>query len=423
MTSLTLTSTEEAILRGDRGPAARFAMEVLVRMGEMEGAREFVEIEGAHIDSCLFHGDVALDFVEMLVDGGGQVVVPTTLNVGLLDLLHPELFTGDPALAEKGRRLMEAYQAMGCEPSFTCAPYQLSPRPTLGQQIAWAESNAIVFANSVLGARTNRYGDFIDICAALTGRVPYTGLHRTEGRRGQVVFDLSQIPGSLLEKDVIFPVLGHLIGGMVTSEIPVLVGLSQATSEDDLKAVCAAAASSGGVAMFHAVGITPEAPSLEAALRGHEPERVVQLHPSQVAKARDELTTDHRLPLAAVCLGTPHFSLNELRALAELLGEERVHGNLDLFVSTSRHVLGLAREEGIEAALEGAGARIVVDTCTYLTPLLLGLEGLVMTNSAKWAYYGPGNVGVEVAFGSLEECVRSAVKGEIWRDDALWAGL
>ena len=423
MQSISLTSIEEAILQGDRGPAARFAMEVLVRMGEMEGAREFVEIEGAHIDSCLYHGDVALDFVEMLVDGGGHVVVPTTLNVGLLDLLHPELFTGDPALAEKGRRLMEAYEAMGCEPSFTCAPYQLSPRPTLGQQIAWAESNAIVFANSVLGARTNRYGDFIDICAALTGRVPYTGLHRTEGRRGQVVFDLTKLPGSLLEKDVIFPVLGHLIGGMVTSEIPVLVGLPEATSEDDLKAVCAATASSGGVAMFHAVGITPEAPTLDAALQGQEPERVVQLHPSQVAKARDELTTDHRLPLAAVCLGTPHFSLNELRALAELLGEERVHANLDLFVSTSRHILGLAREEGIEAALDGAGARIVVDTCTYLTPLLLGLEGLVMTNSAKWAYYGPGNVGVEVAFGSLEECVRSAVKGEIWRDDALWAGL
>jgi hypothetical protein len=318
---------------------------------------------------------------------------------------------------------MEAYQSMGCEPSFTCAPYQLSRRPVLGQQIAWAESNAIVFANSVLGARTNRYGDFVDICAALTGRVPYTGLHRTEGRGGQVVFDLTEIPTSLLEEDVIFPVLGHLVGRVVTSQIPVLVGLTDSTSEDDLKALGAAAASSGSVALFHAVGITPEAPSLEEALQGHEPDRVVRVEPSQVAHARDELTTDHEGPLAAVCLGTPHFSLGELRALATLLAGEQVHEDMGLYVSTSRHVLELARAEGIEEILEEAGASIVVDTCTYLTPLLLGLEGLVMTNSGKWAYYGPGNVGVEVAFGSLKECVRSAVNGEIWRDDELWAGI
>src|SRR5215211_5994669 len=164
-------------------------MGLIVRMAELAGAAELVDVSSAHVDGCLFHGQAGLDFAERLVHGGGAVRVPTTLNVSSLDLLHPDHYLGDQETARAARRLMDAYVAMGCRQTWTCAPYQLPERPRFGEHVAWAESNAIVFANSVLGARTARYGDFIDICAAITGRVPDAGLHRTERRRGRAVFD------------------------------------------------------------------------------------------------------------------------------------------------------------------------------------------------------------------------------------------
>jgi predicted aconitase len=186
MTETELTPYDEDLLSGHRGEAARIAMRIILEMARVAGAQRLIDVRSAHIDGCLYHGRAGLDFAERLASAGGRVVVPATLNVGSLDLLHPGLFRGDEETACLARRLMDAYVAMGCEPTWTCAPYQLPERPGLGEHVAWAESNAIVFANSVLGARSDRYGDFIDICAAITGRVPDAGLHRTENRRGQV---------------------------------------------------------------------------------------------------------------------------------------------------------------------------------------------------------------------------------------------
>ncbi|HSL72282.1 MAG TPA: aconitase X, partial [Longimicrobiales bacterium] len=199
-----LNAEEQAWLGGDEGPAMQLAARIIVQMGELMGADELIPIVSAHVDGGLYHGQVSLDFVRRLADGGGQVRVPTSLNVGSVDLLHPELFRGDVYLARAGRELMRLYEQLGCGATFTCSPYQNRPRPNLGDQIAWAESNAIVFANSVLGARTERYGDFIDICAALLGRAPYAGLHRAEGRYGRVRFRVAPLPRALLESDVLF---------------------------------------------------------------------------------------------------------------------------------------------------------------------------------------------------------------------------
>ncbi len=193
---LTLSPQDQAMLNGEFGDAAKMAMRILTTMANVYGAAELLDIESAHIDGCLYHGQSGLDFAERLVAGGAQVRVPTTLNVGAIDLMHPDQFQGTADLAHRATRLMAAYQQMGCAPIWTCAPYQAMHRPALGTQIAWAESNAIVFANSVLGARTNRYGDFIDICAALTGRAPAVGLHLPANRRGQIVFHLDNIPTS-----------------------------------------------------------------------------------------------------------------------------------------------------------------------------------------------------------------------------------
>jgi predicted aconitase len=317
---------------------------------------------------------------------------------------------------------MDYYLELGCRPTWTCAPYQLPSRPTFGDQVAWAESNAVVFANSVLGARTNRYGDFIDICAALTGRVPDSGLHRTNNRRGQVLFQLKQIPTRLLAEDVFYPVLGHLVGAQVGSSVPVIDGLGGGT-EDQLKALGAAAASSGSVALFHVVGVTPEAATLEDALQGGKPTAVVDVTPAMLRQARDALTTSERGPLVAVSLGTPHFSLAEFAALEEQVRGLSIHPEVDFYVSTSRSVLSELERLGWLSLLEATGMQLVVDTCTYITPILRPREGLVMTNSAKWAYYAPGNLGVHVAFGSLAECLQSATRGRLWRDQTLWYGV
>ncbi len=213
--------------------------------------------------------------------------------------------------------------------------------------------------------------------------------------------------------------LGYLIGREAGSAVPAIVGLPPDTSEDHLKALGAAASSSGSVAMFHAVGLTPEAPTLEAATGGATvPEIAVTA--ASLRAARDELETAKGGDrLGAVCVGTPHASLSQLERLAELLGGEKP--SVALWVNTGREILAEAELRGVSGALERAGVRIVTDTCTYLSPMLGTAKGRVMTDSGKWAWYAPTNLGVQVAFGSLEECVRSALEGRIVRDPALWA--
>jgi predicted aconitase len=419
--SVELSADDRAMLDGERGEAARLAMRIVVDLAEVMEADRLIDVASAHVDGCLYHGPAGLEFAERLVAGGAAVSVPTTLNTGSLDLLHPELVRETPERAGAARRQMDLYVAMGCRATWTCAPYQLPGRPSLGQQIAWAESNAIVFANSVLGARTNRYGDFIDICAAITGRVPHAGLHREGNRRAEIVFRLSGISDRLLEENVVYPVLGQLVGREAGSAVVAIQGLPPDTSEDQLKSLGAAAASSGSVALFHAVGITPEAPTLEAALGGRRASRTVQINPERLRAARDELSTTSREDLAAVSLGTPHFSLAEFEALMPLLDDIRVNPRVDLFISTGRDVLAEVERRGWLSLLQTAGARIVTDTCTYITPIMRVEDGPVMTNSAKCAWYAPMNVGAEVVFGSLEECVRSAASGRVWRDERLWA--
>jgi hypothetical protein len=417
-----LSEEDRALLAGADGPAGQLAMRIIVELARVAGAAELIDITSAHIDGCLFHGQAGLDFAERLLRDGAAVRVPTTLNVASLDLLHPDRFRGDPDTATAARRLMDAYVAMGCRQTWTCAPYQLPERPGLGEHVAWAESNAIVFANSVLGARTARYGDFIDICAAITGRVPNAGLHLTERRRGQVVFDLRALPDQLLGQDLLYPLLGHLVGAGSGRLVPVVDGLPPGVDEDRLKAVGAAAASSGEVGLIHVVGSTPEAPSLAEALQLRRPAKVVQVTPAMLRAARDQLTSAGPGPgrLVGVNVGTPHFSVAEFGELVALLAGRPVHHEVEFYVSTSRHVLARIEALGWLASLELAGVRLVVDTCTYVTSILRETAGVVMTSSAKWAWYAPGNIGVRVVLGSLRECVESAVEGRVVRDDAPW---
>ena len=417
-----LTERDTAMLAGEMGAAAQMAMRILVTMAGVYGAERLLDIESAHIDGCLYHGYSGLEFAERLVNGGAQVAVPTTLNVGAMDLLHPEVFRGEAQVGQWATRMMEAYQAMGCRPTFTCAPYQALHRPPFGAQIAWAESNAIVFANSVLGARTNRYGDFIDICCAITGRAPDVGLHRAENRRGQWLFRLRDIPARLLGEDVLFPVLGYWLGLHAGTKIPVIDGLLPGTTEDQLKALGAAAASSGGVALFHAVGVTPEAPTLEAALHGRPPEEIVDVTLDDLRGALGVLSTVPDGPINVVALGSPHFSLDEFARLLPLVEQYPPRPEVEFIVCTHRLVLAALQQRGWLARLRAVGVQVIVDTCVVVTPIVRARGGVLMTNSGKFAHYSPGNIGLQVVYGSLEECVRSGEEGRVWRDVSLWAG-
>lgn len=415
MRDLVLTKRDEAMLGGDSGRATQIAMRIMTTMARVYGAERLLDIESAHIDGCLYHGDSGLDFARRLIDGGAQVVVPTTLNVGALDLIHPEHFRGTEAFRQNAGELMRAYKAMGCAPIWTCAPYQAMHRPGLGVQIAWAESNAIVFANSVLGARTNRYGDFIDICAAITGRAPATGLHLDENRVGTVLFELTDVPEWLLREDVLFPVLGYFIGKHSRNGIPVIMGLLPETTEDQLKAMGAASASSGAVALFHAVGITPEAPTVEVALGRREPTVRYEVTTAALRGVLGELSTAPDGPIDVVALGSPHFSLAEFGQLLPLVEAFLPRPDIEFIVCTHRLVLAKLKQTGMWERLVEAGVQIVVDTCVVVTPIIRAQSGVLMTNSGKFAHYTPGNTGLQVVFGSLLECVRSAEAGRVWR--------
>lgn len=411
-----LTTSDEALLRGDDGEAAAFAMRILVAFARALGAPALLDISGAHIDGCLYHGQASLDFVQRLVNAGGHVRVPTTLNVGAVDLIHPELVHLVDPEKRPARQLMKAHEALGCVPSFTCAPYQTRYRPAFGQQVAWGESNAIVFANSVIGARTNRYGDFIDLCCAVTGRAPAWGLHLDDARRGEVLFRLSGFAATSGASDTLFTAVGLIVGQRAGERIPVIEGLPRPATEDQLKALGAAAATTGSVAMFHAVGITPEAPTLEAALKGRQPDETLEISPEDVARALRQLSTvPDGTPITAVCLGTPHFSRDEWQRLLAALADAP-RPRVPVYVNTGRATLEALEIEGALADCAAASDVVVVtDTCTYLTPILERLDGAVMTNSGKWAYYAPGNIGVQVAFGSLDDCVASAGAGRVVR--------
>lgn len=420
---LELSSQDQAMLAGAEGPAVQMGMRILTTMAQVYGAPRLLDITSAHIDGCLYHGYSGLEFAQRLAAGGAQVRVPTTLNVGAIDLLHPEHFNGTAELAQRATDLMKAYEQMGCQPIWTCAPYQVSQRPNVGSQIAWAESNAIVFANSVLGARTNRYGDFIDICAALTGRAPAVGLHLTENRRGQIVFRLVGIPEKLLHEDVLYPVLGYLLGARAGTKIPVIEGLPPTTTEDQLKALGAAAASSGAVALFHAVGITPEAPTLAEALQGRPAEQMIPVTLADLRGVLGKLGTAEDGRIQAVALGSPHFSLAEFAQLMPLIAQYPPHPEVEFIVCTNRLVLAALHQRRWIDALKAAGVRVVVDTCVVVTPIVRARQGVLMTNSGKFAHYTPGNIGLQVVFGSLLECVYSAAAGQVWRDEQLWQNL
>jgi hypothetical protein len=419
--SIQLSETDQLKLDGHFGPATQMAMSILVRMGEVYGAPELLDISQAHIDSTIYIGEANLEFAERLAELGAKVVIPTTLNVSGLDEFGWREWSVPMDWASKAHRQMVAYQSMGTIPIWTCAPYQTEHKPVFGEQIAWGESNAIVFANSVIGARTNRYPDLLDACCAITGRAPAYGLHLTENRAGQFLIRLVDVPARIQQDFTFYPVFGHLLGKIAQDRIPVIESMAVSPTEDQLKALGAPAASSGAVALFHIVGVTPEAPTLQAAFQGRTSYEIVEITMDLLRQTRQELTTAEGKDLDMVVLGSPHFSLDEFKQLIPLVDGKQAHSGVEFLITTNRVVAQILEKTGALDIMKRFGCRLTVDSCILATPMLPEKIKTLMTNSGKYAYYAPGLLNKQVVFGSLDDCVRSAIAGQIVIEDSLWS--
>lgn len=402
--ALALSPDDRALLDGAHGPAAALAMRILCTVARQQGATSLIDVTRAHIDGCIYAGPANLAFAEAMRALGARVRVPTTLNAISVDHANwraqgvPESF-GAPAA-----QLADSYVAMGCRATFTCAPYLLPDAPGRDEAIGWSESNAVIYANSVLGARTAKHPDFLDLCIALTGRAPLAGPYLDEGRTARRVVEFSCPEGA---GDSFWPLAGLLAGHASPDRIPLLRGLGgYRPGSDDLKALCAAFGTTSAAPMLHVDGVTPEAERLDPLA-------------DKVAIGLDELQAAWRHLNAGpdavdlVAIGSPHASLAQCRRLAERLGERPRSDGVPAIVTVGRQVLREATREGLVDRLSRSGVRLIADLCwcTITRPVFPAHARVVLTDSGKYAHYGPGLSGCTVRLGTLDDCVEAIATG------------
>ncbi len=403
---LTLSDTDSAMLDGSSGEAVQLAMEVIVTMAVGQEAETLTDVTRAHIDGCIYASPANLRFARAMADMGARVRVPTTMNAISVDHSHWRDQGVPPDFGLPAQSLADAYVEMGARPSFTCAPYLLEDAPVLGENIGWSESNAVIYANSVLGARTVKHPDFLDLFIALTGRAPLSGVYLDAERAARRVIHVDLPDG---HDDALWPILGWLAGRLAPDRIPLLTGLEQtAPTDDDLKALCAAFGTTSAAPMLHIAGVTPEAAGTHAADTD-----TMGLSRADLVGAWRQFNTG-AAAVDLVAFGSPHFSLSECRALAaRIKGRER-HPQTAVIVTVGQHVLTAAQDEGIIAQLQAAGVQVVPDICwcSISEPVFPPSAKVLMTNSGKYAHYAPGLSGRQVRFGSLADCVETALSGQ-----------
>jgi predicted aconitase len=409
-----LTNEEKSILDGEQGEPQRLALRVLVKLGDACGADRMVEIASAHLVASSYQiaGEAGIDIYTQLIAQGARVKVRTTSDPGSIDFARWREFRTPTDYAARQVKIAELLDRMGVIPTWTCTPYTTFNVPRFGEHLGWSESSAVVFVNSVIGARTNRLAAYVDLCAALTGRVPCFGLHLDEGRKGDVLFEMDpDLSANFADHD--FPALGYLVGQVVQDKVPVIAGMRQATM-DQLKAFGAASAASGSVALYHMVGITPEARTLEEAFGGRNPSQRVSVRRRDLEAVMEQMGAGDG-PVDVVGIGCPHASIDQMRRYASLLDGKRVHPNTQLWICTNVVVEEMARKMGYVEVIERAGATLMVGTCHNDCPLgAWGFRRLV-TDSGKFAYYTPTTVGTECVFASTEACIEAAIAGKVER--------
>jgi len=400
-----LTGEEERILRGEEGYASQVAMKILVALGDIFEADRLIPIESAHISGVSHKtlGD-AVDFLEKLGEEGAKARVYSSLNPCGLDLEKWAEMPVSKALYEAQLRIIGLYSGMDVDPTLTCTPYYLK-NVRRGAHLAWAESSAISYANSLLGARTNREGGPSAMAAALVGKTPRYGLHLDENRKGDYLVDV-QTP---LEGASDYGALGALVGRGAEMRVPVFSGLKEC-SRDWLKSLGAAMAASGAVALYHVMGVTPEwllkSGSDSQLWREGKPEETVKVDRRQLKDAYSSLTTSPIDVPDLAFVGCPHCSVSEMEEVAQLMEGKKVKGGRRFWLCTSRHVKSLAEKRGLITRLEAAGIEVYCDTCIIVTWLREAGVDSIITNSGKAAYYAPQFCDVDVVFDGLPEIVK-----------------
>lgn len=387
------------MLSGGEGPATAKAMQLLVALGDVLGAERLIPIESAQIAGVSFGniGEAGRDLLEEWAGSGARVKVRSTLNPAGMDLSRWEEMGVGREYHANQMRVIRAFQRMGVEITCTCTPYLVGNLPERGAHIAWSESSAVCYANSVLGAMTNREGGPSALAAAVTGRTPYYGLHLRGNRRATVAIDVE----ARMETAFDFSLLGYTVGRIIGSGIPLFHDLPRA-DPDRLKIMSAALAASGGIALFHVKGRTPE-----AARQGERGLGRVCIGSRELEESRERLSSEGEPDLA--CIGCPHCSAAELADLARALRGRRVSEGKGLWVWAAKGVR--SRAEGAVAAIERAGGRVFSDTCMVVCPLEKSGFRHMVSNSCKAAHYVPSTAGLKASVADLWACVEKVTEG------------
>jgi predicted aconitase len=398
--ALHLDRSQERILAGEEGEASRFAMEIVTKVGDAVEAESLVPIKSAHV---LAHysslHDAGVDVLERFAEEGGKFKVPTTVDPASVDLKNWRSFGISEEYARQQFRLCDAYTKLGGIQCWTCVQYQVCNFPKAGEIVAWAESSSVVFANSLIGCRSNKITSGMDVACAILGLTPKFGMLNDESRVARVSFKASF--GDFSDLD--YRSLGYLIGKKSGSRVPALEGLPSGVSSDDLKHLGAAAASAGPVTMIHYLGITPGSPTLERAAGGEKVE-VIDVSRTDLKEVEGDLNqTDG--PPDLVALGVPHLSAMELGHLAKLLEGRKLKRGVRMYAYTSSQVFDLAQKTSILSDLEGAGARLSQSTDAEISPLRRMGFNTVLTNSAKLAEIVSSEGEIEVRYASLRAIV------------------
>ncbi len=396
VTDMFLNKQEEAMLNGEQGDVVERCMRLIVRLGEIYGAENMIPIKSAQVAGVSYKsiGDPGLEFLQDFASKGARARVLTTLNPAGMDLKAWKQLGFPADFAEKQNQIIKAYSDMGIKPTVTCTPYYCGNLPSRGDHLAWSESSAVSFANSILGARTNREGGPSSLAAALCGITPNHGLHLDEKRRSTVVVRVSARPKTYSD----FGAMGYWVGKQVTSGIPYFTGI-QSASQDILKGLGAAMAASGSVALYHVQGITPEA---EQDISGLE---TIEFGEREMKETYEALNTGDSPDITI--FGCPHASLEQIGELADRLSGRRVRKRL--WVCCARQVKEQADEKGYTRIIEDAGGNVVADTCMVVSPIEDMGNKTTAVDSGKAANYLPGFCKQAVVFKNIDDLIAEAV--------------
>lgn len=421
---LELSLEDQQVLAGAQGEAARQAMRIICAMANQQGAVRLIDVSQGHIDGCIYASPANLTFAEKMADMGARVRIPTTMNAISVDHENWRVQGIPAAFGAPAAQLADAYVRMGCKASFTCSPYLLDTAPEADDNIAWAESNAVIFANTVLGARTAKHPDFLDLCIAITGRAAESGVYLAQNRRPARIITVAMTDRI---NDAFWPLLGYVTGKLASDCIPLLRGIAGAKpSRENLQALCAAFGTTSAAPMLHIEAVTPE----------------WQLAPLEDAESLDlteqlleenwALLNGGSSEVELVAIGSPHASLAECQALASALETTPADWPADwpaatrirIMVTAERQIIAAAHQDGTLARLQKFGVQVVPDLCwcSISEPLFPSETRTVITNSGKYAHYGPGLSGRPVRLASLADCVQAARNGLMaprafgWRD-------